>query len=353
MKSSNRVVMTAAEVAEHLGGFVKGDCAIRLEGLKPLHVAGESDLSFLHLGKYREAALNSRAGAIIVNRGVELGDHTLIVVNEATEAYHRAIDLFYPETPAAPGVSPHAIVEESARLGTDVRVGPGAIVGAGAALGDRVTVMAGAIIGEGCSIGRDSAVYPGAVLYPGVVVGERVVIHANAVVGADGFGFRRSPDGRLHRVRQVGRLVIEDDVEIGACACVDRATLAETRVGRGSKLDKLVYIAHNVELGPDCIVLGQSCVAGSTRVGAGSILCAQSGAREHLVLGERTAVLARGFVVSDTPPDSVVAGFPAVPAAQWRRLVALTKRLPEVFSAYRKRQGTGRGAAEGRGSTGG
>ena len=328
--------MSVAEAAKHLGGVVNGNPEAQLKGFKPLHVAGESDLSFLHLGKYRHAALNSNAGAIIVNQGVELANHTLIVVTDATEAYRMAIDLFYPEAPASPGVSSHAILEESAELGADVEIGPGAIVGAHVTLGDRVSVMAGAIIGEGCSIGSDSTIHYGAVLYPGVVVGERVAIHANAVVGGEGFSFHRSPDGKLHRVRQVGRLVVEDDVEIGACACIDRAALTETRIGQGTKIDKFVFISHNVELGSNCIVLGQSAVAGSTRIGAGSILCMQTGIREHLVLGERTTVLARGFVVGDTPPDSVVAGFPAMPAARWRKLVAITKQLPEIFSAYRK-----------------
>lgn len=346
MTKSSCVVMSVAEVAKNLGGVVNGNAEIQLKGFKPLRDAGESDLSFLHLPKYRNAALNSKAGAIIVNEGVELANHTVIVVSEATEAYRRAIDLFYPEMPEEPGVSPHAIVEESARLGVNVHIGPGAIIGAGVTLGDQVTVMAGAIIGEGCCIGRDSSIHCGAVLYPGVVVGDRVAIHANAVVGAEGFSFRRSPDGKSYRIRQVGGLVIENDVEIGACACIDRAALTETRIGRGSKIDKFVYISHNVELGSDCVVIGQSAVAGSTRVGSGSILCLQTGVREHLVLGERTTVLARGFVVNDTPQDSVVAGFPAIAAARWRRLVAITKQLPEFFTAYRNQLRTSRSAPE-------
>ncbi len=335
-KPSSAVAISAAEVARHLGGAVEGNADVQLRGFQPLHVAGASDLSFLHLAKYRDAALNSNAGAIIVKDGIELANQTLIVVKNATEAYRMAIDLFYPETPFTPGVSSQAIVDESASFGVDVQIGPGAIIGAGATLGDRVMVMAGAIIGAGCIIGSDSRIDSGAVLYPDVVIGERVAIHANAVLGSEGFSFQQSADGRSNRIRQVGGLVIEDDVEIGACACIDRAALTETRIGRGCKIDKFVYISHNVEIGPDCIVIGQSAVAGSTRIGAGSILCAQTGVREHLVLGERTTVLARGFVVGDTPPDSMVAGFPAMPAARWRRVVAITKQLPEIFNAYRR-----------------
>jgi UDP-3-O-[3-hydroxymyristoyl] glucosamine N-acyltransferase len=346
MNESIRNAMSASEVAKHLGGFVKGNPEIQLKGVKSLHDASESDLSFLHRDKYRDAALSSRAGAIIVNHEVELGDHMLIVVTDASEAYRRAIDLFYPEVRVLPGVSPHAIVEESVSLGIDIHIGPGAIIGAGVTLGDHVSVMAGAIIGEGCSIGRDSTIHSGAVLYPRVVVGERVIIHGNAVVGADGFGFHRSSDGKLHRVRQVGCVVIENDVEVGACTCIDRATLTETRIGKGSKLDNLVQIGHNVELGSDCLIIGQTGIAGSTRIGAGSSLYGQVGVRGHLVLGERTTVLVRGCVLDNTSPDSVVAGFPAMPAARWRRVVAITKQLPEFFGAFRKQLRAGRSDEE-------
>lgn len=333
-----RIVITAAEVAEKLGGVVRGNPELLLTGFQPLHVAGGTDLSFLYLSKYRGAALDSRAGAIIVNRGVALGERTLIEVGDAREAYGKAIDIFYPEAARPSGVSPRAIVDETATLGPGVYVGPGAIVGAGAVIEDGAAVLAGAVVGEGCRVGRDSTIYYGAVLYPGVVLGERVTVHANAVLGVEGFSFRRTPDGRLRRIRQIGRLVVEDDVEVGACACVDRGTLAETRIGRGSKMDKLVLIAHNAELGPDCVIVGQTAVAGSTRVGGGSTMGGQSAAREHVALGERTTVLARAFVTQDTPPDSVYAGSPAMPAARWRRVVALTKRLPEIVGAARKRQ---------------
>lgn len=339
MGDSTRIVISAAEAARRLGGTVRGDAGLRLTGFRPLDDAGASDLSFLHLSKYREAALGSRAGAIIVNRGVELGGRTVIVVEDAREAYREAINIFYPEPQRRAGVSPHAFVEETAQLGAGVYVGPRAVVEAGAFIGDGASVLAGAIVGEGCRVGRDSVIHYGAVLYPGVEVGERVTVQANAVLGADGFGFRRAPDGRHQRIRQVGRLVIEDDVEVGACTCVDKGTLAETRVGRGSKLDKFVFVSHNVELGPDCMVIGQSAVAGSTKLGSGSVLCMQTGVREHLVLGERTIVLARGMVVKGTPPDSVQAGAPAMPARRWRRVVALTRQLPELLSGLRRREG--------------
>jgi UDP-3-O-[3-hydroxymyristoyl] glucosamine N-acyltransferase len=163
MTESSRIVMSAAQVAEQLGGFVRGNPELQLTGFQPLHVAGESDLSFLHLTKYRAAALNSRAGAIIVNRGVELGERTLIVVCDASEAYRKAIDIFYPDVPMRAGVDPSAIIDGSATLGAGVQIGPRAIVGADVVVADGVSVMAGAIIGEACSIGRDSIIHYGAV----------------------------------------------------------------------------------------------------------------------------------------------------------------------------------------------
>jgi UDP-3-O-[3-hydroxymyristoyl] glucosamine N-acyltransferase len=334
---NNNEGFTAAEVAAYVGGTVKGNPEVRLAGFKPLDVATENDLSFLHRRRYRKAALASHAGAIIAKHGTEIGVRTVIFVEDASLAYRSAIDLFYPPRPRVEGISAQAVIDDTAQLASGVYVGTGAIVGRLAVLGECVTVMSGAVIGEECIIGKNSIIHPGAVLYPGVIVGERVVIHANAVIGREGFGFHRLPNGRLQRVRQVGTVILEDDVEIGACTCVDRATLTQTRVGAGSKLDNLVIVGHNVQIEEDCLVIGQTGIAGSTRIGRGSGLYGQVTINGHITLGERTTVLLRGCVIESTPPGSTFAGYPAMPASRWRRVVALTKRLPELL---RGRTGT-------------
>ena len=225
---------SAGEVAIALGGVVRGDEQLRLDGIMPLDEADYHHLSFLHRRKYHAAAMQSRAGAIIARPDVHLGERTLIVVPDPRSAYRHAIDLFHPPVQMPIGISSKAIIEDSAHIGEDVHIGAGAIIGAGVWLGNRAAVMAGAIVGDKCIVGDESIIHSGAVLYPGAKIGARVTIHACAVIGKDGFGFQRNERG-LSRIRQVGTVVIEDDVEIGACTCIDRATLSVTRVGRGTK----------------------------------------------------------------------------------------------------------------------
>lgn len=322
---------TVAEVAVQLGGRVHGDGGTVVRDLRPLDLAGPADLSFLHRRRYKARARASYAAAIIVSEPGGLEGRTLIVVPDASAAYRAAIDLFYPAGPRVAGISREAIIDEAVVVGRNVHVGPGAIVGAHTQLGDGASIMAGAIIGDRCRIGRDTTVYPGAVLYPDAVLGDRVIVHANAVIGRDGFGFHRLPHGELVRVRQVGRVIVEDDVEIGPCTCVDRAALAETRVGAGTKIDGLVLVAHNVQIGEHCLIIGHSGIAGSTQLGARSNLYGGVAVSGHLTLAESTTVLIRSCVLDDTAAGQTVAGYPAMPARLWRRVVALTKRLPDLL----------------------
>jgi UDP-3-O-[3-hydroxymyristoyl] glucosamine N-acyltransferase len=295
-------------------------------------------LSFLYRRHYIKDVAKSKAGAIIVGKNVSIKDRTLVIVDNPREGYRKAMEFFYPETRVTKaGVSPHAVIDITARISESAFIGIAAIIEAGAIIGDRAVVMAGAIIGEGCKIGEDTVIHYGAVIYPGVTIGNRVVIHAGAVIGSEGFGFQRGTNGQLLRIRQVGSVVIEDKVEIGACTCIDRATLTSTRIGKGSKLDSLVLIGHNVEIGQDVLVIGQTGIAGSARIGNAVNLYGQVGVRGHVSVGDRTTVLARGAVLGDTLPDSEVAGMPAIPASQWRRIVACLKRLPDIVHEHRRK----------------
>jgi len=263
------------------------------------------------------------------------------VVQNPRAAYRAAIDIFYPVAQVVPGVSSRAVIEPTAIIGERCHVGPGAIVGAHTVVEAGAAIMAGAIIGEGCRIGSQSVIHSSAVLYPHVSIGKRVVVHAGAIIGKDGFGFHRDENGVLVRVRQVGSVLIEDDVEIGACSCVDRATLGVTIVGRGTKLDSLVIVGHNARLGPDCLVIGQTGIAGSTSIGARTNLYAQVGVRGHVQVGESCTILARSAVWDDVPAASVVGGVPAVAAARWRRILVAISKLPELMKlvAGNKRHG--------------
>jgi UDP-3-O-[3-hydroxymyristoyl] glucosamine N-acyltransferase len=214
-------------------------------------------------------------------------------------------------------------------LGREVRIAAFAVIGEGSVLGDGVAVGSGSVLGEGCMVGDGTEIHPRVVLYPGTRVGRRCVIHSGVVLGADGFGFA-TVDGQHRKVPQVGQVVVEDDVEIGANTAIDRAMLGETRIGAGSKIDDLVMVAHGVKIGAGSLVAGQAGIAGSTRLGRGVTLAGQVGVAGHLELGDRTVVGAKSAVLADVAPDAFVSGIPAVEHQRWKRAQAIVQRLPEL-----------------------
>lgn len=337
---------TLAELAERLDARLVGSAGEgeALEGVRALGDAGPKDLSFLHKGAYRDAAEASSAAALIVPEalvgedrplgtdGADLG-RPLLVARSSQLALARAIELFHPEPRPAAGVHETAVVEAGCELHPSASVGPYAVLGEGCRLGPRVIIDAHAVLGPGCTVGADSRVRPGAVLYAGTVLGERVQIHSGAVLGADGFGYA-TVDGVHHKVPQVGRVVVADDVEVGANSAVDRALLEETRIGRGTKIDNLVQVGHNVQTGQGCILCGQSGVAGSTVLGDYVVLGGQAGLVDHLTLGTGVQIAAKAAVFSDIEGASAGArpmgGIPAIDLAEYRRQAATARRLPEM-----------------------
>ena len=317
------------DLASRVGGRVAGDPERRIRGVATLEEAGPSDLAFLTNPKYRKGAEATRAGAILVAWGTLLPGRDLLEVPEPYLALAEILDLLYPPRERRPGVSPLAFVGEGAETGEDAEVGPFAVLGAGARIGRRTTVGAGAVLGEGAEVGDDTVIHPRAVLYPGTRVGSRCIIHAGVVLGADGFGFATS-SGKHRKVPQLGRVVVEDDVEIGANSAVDRGMLGETVVGRGTKIDDLVMVAHGVRIGPDGLMAAQAGIAGSTRVGRGVTFAGQSGAAGHLSIGDGSVVAAKSAVFADLPDRSFVAGIPAVNHLTWKRAQALIRSLPEL-----------------------
>ncbi len=317
------------ELAEVVGGKVSGDSSRRVSGVAALDDAGPEDLTFLTNPRYRDRVPTTRAGAILTSPGSGISGRDLLEVAEPYLALARILAIFHPEERPAPGVSPDARVAPDAVLGRDVAVGPFAVVGPGARIGDRSVVGALSVVGEACSVGEETVLMPRVVLYRGTRVGARCLIHAGVVLGADGFGFATS-GGVHHKIPQVGRVVVEDDVEIGANSAVDRGALGDTIIGKGSKIDDLVMIAHGARLGERCLLAAQSGISGSTRLGRGVVFAGQSGAAGHLDLGDRVVVAAKTAVFADVPPGAFVAGIPATDHAAWKRSQALFKRLPEL-----------------------
>jgi len=320
-----------SELAGWIGGRVEGDPGRLIRGVAPLEDAGPEDLSFLTNPKYKAAAEASRAGALLVAPGTGVPGRDLLISEDPYSALAEILDRLHPATRPAPGISPDARVASDVTVGRDVALAPFSVVGAGGRLGDRVSLGAGVVIGEGCVIGDDSVLMPRVVLYPNTSVGARCVIHAGAVLGADGFGFATSA-GRHRKMPQLGRVVIEDDVEIGANTTIDRGTLGETRIGRGTKIDNLVMVAHGVTIGAHGLLAAQSGISGSTRIGDNVTVAGQSGMSGHLKIGERVVVAAKSAVFSDVADGSFVAGIPAVDHRAWKRSMAAAKLLPELRS---------------------
>jgi UDP-3-O-[3-hydroxymyristoyl] glucosamine N-acyltransferase len=317
------------ELARRVGGTVVGDAELPIRGVATLDEAGPHDLSFLTNPRYRDRARSSRAGALLVRRAGGIAGPSLLEVDEPYLALAILLELFHPVERPRPGVSPAAHVGNDVRLGADVRVGPFAVLGDGVVLGDRVAVEATSVVGHGSAVGDDSVLMPGVVLYPGTRVGRRCLIHSGVVLGADGYGFATS-GGRHHKLPQLGRVVIEDEVEIGANTTIDRGMLGETVVGAGSKLDDQVMIGHGSRLGRACLLAGQSGVAGSARLGDRVTLAGQSGVAGHLSVAEGTVVAAKSAVFADVEQGGLLAGIPAVPHMRWKRSRTLLGKLPAL-----------------------
>tara|TARA_B100001123_G_scaffold67157_1_gene74985 strand:- start:4237 stop:5364 length:1128 start_codon:yes stop_codon:yes gene_type:complete len=340
------LTLTLGELASLVGGHLSGDGKFEIKGVSPLATAVPDQIALLVAARYRDDVPASHAGALLVAAELEKGlDDTRprVVVGDPHAALIPLLEFFHPEPSARAGVHPTAVLERGLRLGAEVEVGPHAVLGEGAEVGDRVRVGAHAVVGRGCRIGADSVLHSQVTLYSGAVVGQRVILHSGARIGADGFGYASSGEGQL-KVPQVGGCIVEDDVEIGANACVDRGSIGDTVIGRGSKLDNLVHVAHNVRIGPHCTLTALVGIAGSTRVGAGVMFGGQSGVIGHLSIGDGARVGAKAAVFQDVPAGSTVVGIPASEHRPMMRAFSLFPRLPEVFRRLRVLEDSGRTA---------
>lgn len=321
--------MRIGDLAARFGGRVIGDAQREIRGVATLESATETDLAFLTNPKYRPAAEVTRAGALLVGPGSAIEGRDLLEVPEPYATLAAILELLHPVSRPRPGISPDARLGRGVEVGEEVHAGPFAVVGDDCVLGARVVLGAGVVVGDGCTIGEETVLMPRVVLYAGTRVGARCLIHSGVVLGGDGFGFATS--GGVHRkVPQVGRVVVEDDVEIGANSAVDRGAIGETVIGHGTKIDDLVMVAHGVQIGPGCLLVAQSGIAGSTRLGSFVTIAGQSGVAGHLDVGERSVVAAKSAVFSDVPEGSFVAGVPAGDHRTWKRAQAVFPGLPEM-----------------------
>jgi UDP-3-O-[3-hydroxymyristoyl] glucosamine N-acyltransferase len=340
--------LTLGELAELVGGTAVGGADLRVAGVAPLVSAGPDRIAPFASGRYRNELEGSGAGALLVSadlvEGLEDG-RPRVVVRDVHAALIPLLGHFHPAQSPRPGVHPTAVLGAGVTLGSAVEVGPYAVVGEGSVLGDAVRIGAHAVVGARCTVGSASVLHPHATLYEGVRLGERVILHAGTRIGADGFGYAFA-DGAHRKVPQVGGCVIEDDVEIGANSTVDRGSIGDTVIGRGSKLDNLVHVGHNVRIGPHCILTAMVGIAGSTTIGAGVLFGGQSGASGHLTIGDGARIGGKAAVFQDVPPGATVMGIPAAEQGPMKRAFALFPRLPELFQRLRALEREARGAGD-------
>jgi len=320
---------TVAEIARHVGGEVVGDGAALLHRFAPADRAQPGDLTFAENEKFFARAEQSAATAIIVDAPVT-SRKVLIRVPNARIAFAKVLPLFFPEPRFAPGIHPTAVVSPDARVDATAHIGPLCVVEEGAVIGPRCVLVAQVFVGAQCELGEEVVLFPQVTLYARTVLGNRVRVHAGSVLGADGFGYVR--DGGIHRkVPQIGNVIVREDVEIGAGVTVDRGALGATVIGRGTKIDNLVQIAHNVTIGEHCLVVAQAGIAGSTRLGDYVVLAGQVGVAGHLRIGNRVTVAAQSGVMNHIPDDQKWFGSPAQPDRVTKRQMVALQHLPELL----------------------
>jgi UDP-3-O-[3-hydroxymyristoyl] glucosamine N-acyltransferase len=324
------MTFTTADIAKHLEGEVVGDATATLTGFAHATSAKPGDLTFAENEDYFALAEQSAATAIIADKRFASAKKILIRVLDARIAFAKAMALFFPERTFTAGIHPTAVIAASAKVDASAHIGPHCVVGERVRIGARAVLQAGNCVGDDCQLGDDVNLFPNATIYPGAEIGQRVRIHAGTVIGSDGFGYVQ--DGGVHRkVPQIGNVIIGDDVEIGANVTIDRGALGPTVIGKGTKIDNLVQIAHNVEIGEGSLIISQVGISGSTKFGKYVILAGQSGFAGHLKIGDRVTVSAQSGVMTDIPDGEKWLGSPAQPDKQAKRQYIAIQRLPELL----------------------
>lgn len=329
--------MRLEEIARKLKCAVEGDGTLEISGVAAIEEARAGELTFLANRKYRPALKTTRASAALMAPGEPCPKNLAALRSENPYLdFARAIELFYPAPRYEPGVHPTAVVAQSAQIGAGAHIGPYCFVDEEAEIGPHAVLHSFVSIYRGARIGDNFFAHSHSCVRENCRLGNGVVLQNGVVIGSDGFGFAREAGGRWHKMRQAGTAVIGDDVEVQAHSAIDRATIGETRIGRGTKIDDLVLVGHACKVGEDTLLCGQVGLAGSTMVGSGCVLAGQVGAAGHLTIGDGATVSAQSGVPADIPPGAIYSGYPAMDNAAWRKSVAVFHRLPDLQRELRE-----------------
>jgi UDP-3-O-[3-hydroxymyristoyl] glucosamine N-acyltransferase len=325
--------LTAAAIAEAVGGRLEGDPTVRVTRIAALDRATASDLSFLGVAKYAALYRDTHAGVVLIAPDLAETQGSVparIIVEKPQEALLKLLPRFHRTPKAVRGVHPTAVIGAGVQLGQNVSIGPYAIIGENVSIGNESVIGPHCVLGDGVTIGAKSQLYPSVTVYSNGVIGDRVTIHAGARIASDGFGYVQS-GGQHLKIPHVGRCIIEDDVEIGANTTIDRGSIDDTVVGAGTKVDNLVQIAHNVRIGKLCLIMAQVGIAGSVRVEDGVMLLGQVGVSGHRTIGKKAIIAAQAGVFGDIPAGETWSGYPARPHKEALRAQAALFKLPGLL----------------------
>lgn len=326
--------VTPLLIASMAGGNVEGDENIEITGFAKIEEAKPGDISFIANPKYEHFISTTKASVLLVSRDLKRPEGecpTLVRVDDPYAAVAGLLAAFESQKPRPVGIEQPVHIAEGVEVPDGAYVGAFAYIGKGARLGRNVKIYPQAYVGDGVTIGDDTVIRAGVRIYEGCEIGNRCIIHSGAVIGADGFGFAPLPDGSYEKIAQIGNVVIEDDVEIGANTTVDRATFGCTRIGKGTKLDNLIQIAHNVELGRNNVFAAQTGVAGSTKIGSDNRVGGQCGFAGHIHVGHRNEIGAQSGIPNNVGDGRRIIGYPAIDAVKFARTQVYLSRLPELF----------------------
>lgn len=321
---------TLQELAEYVGGSVVGDPSVKIRGILGIDEAQEGYITFISNDKYIQKIHQTNASAIIVSPRLKETKKNLLVCSNPYLAFAKIVELMvYKKQTYRNGIDHSARIAKTSIIGKDISIHTYVYIGENTHIGDRVILHPGVYIGDNCTIGDDTIIYPNAVIYHDTIIGKRVTIHSNTVIGSSGFGY--APDGEsYYKIPQVGIAIIEDDVDIGANTTINRATLGDTIIRKGTKIDSQVVISHNVEVGENSLIVSQVGIAGTTKIGKHVTLAGGVGIIGHVKIGNNVTVGGRSGVVSDIPDNETYLGAPALPIQRMRRCYIIIERLPEI-----------------------
>ncbi|MDW7773437.1 MAG: UDP-3-O-(3-hydroxymyristoyl)glucosamine N-acyltransferase [Desulfobulbaceae bacterium] len=322
---------TLQELASLVGGEVRGDKNLSIRGLNGIKYASDEEITFITGAKKSEELSGCRAAAVIIPLDCEALDLPCIRVENPDLAAAVIHNHFLKKTFASAGIHPSVCMGNDCHIPEEVTIGPFVSIGDRVRIGERVTLYPGVVIGSDCILGDETILHANVSIGDRTIIGKRVIIYTGAAIGSDGFGYTKDREGRYIKKPQVGNVRIDDDVEIGANSCVDRAAFGSTRIRRGTKIDNLVMIGHNVDVGENAILVAQAGIAGSTTIGNNVILGAKAGIAGHLHIGDGVMVAAKGGVHCNLHEGAVVGGYPAIDIVKWRKAVAAYNRLPEMI----------------------